>query len=77
MSIVYKYCKQQHGVDILKNLELKITPPNQFNDPFEFSPHMLCCADSRSRSARQQQKVFFRARTPGKIGSGLAGEWCQ
>jgi hypothetical protein len=36
----YKYCGP-HGVDILQNLELKISPPNQFNDPFEFTPQMV------------------------------------
>lgn len=39
MSIVYKYCNA-HGIDILRNLHLKVTPPNQFNDPFEFTPRM-------------------------------------
>jgi hypothetical protein len=41
MSTAYKYCDSR-GIDILKYLELKITPPNQFNDPFEFSPHVIC-----------------------------------
>jgi hypothetical protein len=41
MNTVYKYC-DHYGVDILRNLELKITPPNQFNDPFEFTPHCVC-----------------------------------
>ncbi|HZL13479.1 MAG TPA: DUF2971 domain-containing protein [Verrucomicrobiae bacterium] len=41
MKVVYKYCNA-HGVDILQNLELKITPPNQFNDPFELTPQMIC-----------------------------------
>ncbi len=35
--ILYKYC-DHWGVDILRRLQLKVTPPNQFNDPFEFSP---------------------------------------
>ncbi len=35
--IIYKYC-DHWGVDILRRLQLKVTPPNQFNDPFEFSP---------------------------------------
>jgi hypothetical protein len=41
MSLAYKYC-DEHGVSILENLELKISPPNQFNDPFEFTPQMFC-----------------------------------
>jgi hypothetical protein len=39
MDIVYKYCVA-YGLGILRNLELKVTPPNQFNDPFEFTPKM-------------------------------------
>lgn len=35
--IIYKYC-DRWGVDILRRLQLKVTPPNEFNDPFEFSP---------------------------------------
>jgi hypothetical protein len=31
MSTVYKYCDNR-GVDILKKLELKIKPANQFNE---------------------------------------------
>jgi Protein of unknown function (DUF2971) len=40
MGTVYKYCGQ-HGVKVLENLELKVTPPNEFNDPFEFTPRMV------------------------------------
>ncbi len=39
METVYKYCGK-HGLTILRNLELLVRPPNQFNDPFEFSPKM-------------------------------------
>jgi hypothetical protein len=35
--ILYKYC-DENGLKILENLEIKITPPIDFNDPFEFSP---------------------------------------
>ena len=33
----FKYCDET-GLLILKKLQLKVTPPNEFNDPFEFSP---------------------------------------
>jgi Protein of unknown function (DUF2971) len=36
---LYKYCDTR-GADILRKLRLKITPPNRFNDPFEFAPRM-------------------------------------
>ncbi len=41
MSTVYKYC-DKCGVDILKTLEIKITPANQFNDPYELLPYVIC-----------------------------------
>ncbi len=34
---LFKYC-DQHGIDILQSLRLKVTPPIRFNDPFEFMP---------------------------------------
>jgi Protein of unknown function (DUF2971) len=38
--IAYKYCDER-GVDVLKNLRIKITRPEEFNDPFEFSPRIV------------------------------------
>lgn len=46
MDRVFKYC-DAYGVEILRDLELKITPPNQFNDPFEFSPRVICSSPTR------------------------------
>lgn len=40
MDTVYKYCGK-HGLTILRNLELLVRPPNQFNDPFEFTPKVI------------------------------------
>lgn len=34
---LFKYCDAR-GVDILQNLRLRVTPPIEFNDPFEFMP---------------------------------------
>lgn len=36
---LYKYC-DPGGIDILENLRLKVTPPERFNDPFEFAPKL-------------------------------------
>ena len=38
-DVLYKYCDPR-GIDILQSLRLKVTPPNQFNDPFEFMPRV-------------------------------------
>jgi DUF2971 family protein len=37
--LLYKYCDPR-GVDVLDRLRLKVTPPDRFNDPFEFTPQM-------------------------------------
>jgi hypothetical protein len=34
---IYKYCGPW-GVDIVRLLQFRVTPPDQFNDPFEFMP---------------------------------------
>ncbi len=39
MKTVYKFCGK-YGLETLNNLELKVTQPNHFNDPFEFTPKM-------------------------------------
>ena len=47
MEVAYKYC-DANGVRILEDLRLKVTPPNQFNDPFEFTPNMICSSPTRA-----------------------------
>jgi hypothetical protein len=37
---LFKYT-DHFGVDIIRNLQLKVTPPNELNDPFEFSPYLV------------------------------------
>ena len=41
---LFKYCDGR-GIDILQSLRLKVSPPNQFNDPFEFLPKVDFCID--------------------------------
>jgi len=36
--LLYKYQKAKWGKAVLRKLQLKMTPPNEFNDPFEFTP---------------------------------------
>jgi len=36
---LYKYCDAR-GIDIFQSLRLKVTPPIEFNDPFEFMPKL-------------------------------------
>jgi hypothetical protein len=59
MSTVYKYCEAQ-GLKILQNLELKITPPNQFNDPFEFTPRVICSNPNRKFKNLLKDKTELR-----------------
>ncbi len=35
--ILYKYAGQ-HGPTVLERLQIKVSPPNEFNDPFEVTP---------------------------------------
>jgi hypothetical protein len=36
--VLYKFTNH-YGIDVLKNLEIRITPFNQLNDPFEITPY--------------------------------------
>ncbi len=38
---LYKYSNPKWGIAILQELRLKVSPPNRFNDPFEFTPQTL------------------------------------
>ncbi len=46
-EVAYKYLNGHYALEMLRTLELKITPPNQFNDPFEFTPHVVCASPER------------------------------
>ena len=37
--ILYKYCDER-GIDLLKNMRIKISPLSDVNDPFEFLPQL-------------------------------------
>src|SRR5438094_5522578 len=53
MRAAYKYMSGYYAVKTLHDLELKITPPNEFNDPFEFSPRVIC-----SSPGREAKRIF-------------------
>jgi|SRR5579864_2541818 len=38
-QLIYKY-GDVRAIDVIDRLRLKVTPPNHFNDPFEFTPQM-------------------------------------
>jgi len=59
MNTIYKYCDGR-GVEILRNLVLKVTPPNQFNDPFEFTPHIVCSNVRRTAKRLVKEKDAIR-----------------
>jgi hypothetical protein len=52
---LFKYCGVS-GAMVLKNLEIKATPPNEFNDPFEFSP-VVRTDDPKARARRDAERV--------------------
>jgi hypothetical protein len=50
--ILYKYVDtNRRGIDILRSLRLKVTPPVEFDDPFEFAPRV---PDDLSHSGAEQ-----------------------
>lgn len=53
---LYKYL-DHYGLDAIYNLELKITPPNEFNDPFEFFARLSDTQKERDAVLRRAQKV--------------------
>jgi hypothetical protein len=46
--VLYKYTNH-YGVDILRNLEMKISPFNQLNDPFEITPFTRTLSEDEPR----------------------------
>jgi Protein of unknown function (DUF2971) len=50
-EVLYKYCKIR-GLDILENRRIKVTPPAEFNDPFEFAPVLV------GHASRQQIRKY-------------------
>ena len=61
---LFKY-RGESGLLVLKNLELKATPPNDFNDPFEFSP-VVRTKDPKAYAKQEAKEVvvdpkFFNA----------------
>ena len=36
--VLYKYSSAKWGIEILRELRVRVTPPDEFNDPFEFTP---------------------------------------
>ena len=57
---LFKYCGES-GLLVLKNLELKATPPNEFNDPFEFSP-VVCNKNPKAYAQREAREVVIDPR---------------
>ena len=53
---LFKYCSVQ-GLRVLKDLRIKITPPNGFNDPFEMSP-IVRVADPHGRAIAEVEKFL-------------------
>lgn len=56
----YKYMSAPYALRTLRELELKITPPNQFNDPLEFSPRVICSSPKREAKRLLKQKAEIK-----------------
>jgi hypothetical protein len=54
---LFKYCDPR-GIDILESRRLKVTPPNEFNDPFEFMPKVeFAVSGSRIRKDMTSKRM--------------------
>jgi hypothetical protein len=60
--ILYKYAGDS-GLKILEDLRLKVTPPNEFNDPFEITPN--------TRRARPLAEMIADVRPDSKVFRGV------
>jgi hypothetical protein len=76
-SPIYKYFGR-YGIDVLENLEIKVTPPNQFNDLFEVTPRPSNESLSREafdehiESEAGQRWLNFKLSTSDKFRAGYA-----
>ena len=77
---IYKYCGYG-GIDILKNLRLKVTPPNAFNDLFEFTPTAVGAAPVKWAEAcdiiENAAEIRKRLAAKGKPFVGSDEEFCD
>src|SRR5258708_37883239 len=54
--ILYKYANAASGIKILQRLQLKVSPPCEFNDPFELTP---CSTSGIKRIYKEAAKEGF------------------
>lgn len=72
--ILYKYA-HKHGLDILKNLELKVSRLDQFNDPFEFLPATVKTFPTRTLKKAAKSKDFQRLMYEDAKAKGFRGSF--
>jgi hypothetical protein len=68
-KVLYKYCNRW-GIDILQNRRLKVTPFNEFNDPFELAPRMRQDFNFEDARAAINDLDFQRALYARSVGLG-------
>ena len=77
---LYKYVSDQ-GIDLLRSWRIKITPPKDFNDPFELLPSHLEPRNRRDIKSESKDKGFqravYNAHLSGVPGSPSFKEWRQ
>jgi hypothetical protein len=40
LNRIYRYYKAEHGIRVLRDLEIRTSIPSTLNDPFELSPNI-------------------------------------
>jgi|CXWL01.1.fsa_nt_gi hypothetical protein len=66
---LYKYL-DRYGLEALFNLELKITPPNEFADPFEFTP-LLNKTKKEDKAAQRYFTALLNQNIPSGFSTGV------
>jgi len=73
--LLYKYCDDR-GVDVLDRLRLKVTPPDRFNDPFEFTPQMREISSEASLgyvlNQNAMREIYPKLRESGRFSGSFA-----
>src|SRR6266545_4838292 len=72
--VLYKYTNH-FGVDILLNLELKITPFDQLNDPFEITPFTKTLTEDEARERLKRTGAFEAEKRKSSPGPANQAEW--
>src|SRR5688572_7101679 len=56
---LFKYCSARNGIKILRDLQFKFTPPNEFNDPFDCTPRIAVSDEEILKFTKERLKYLY------------------